>query len=239
MEKQTMITGASGEIGAAIAMKLASEGHQLFLHYNQNNAAIEELSQQLPEDCIKGVIQADLSSGDGLRNFLEQIPNEITHLVMTSGAAYYGLFQDMKDEEMDAMLHLHVTSPWKITRAIIPEMIRRKCGNIILITSIWGQQGASCEVAYSSVKGAQNTFIKALAKELGPSQIYVNGVSPGFIDTRMNHHLTDTEKQQLVEDIPLQRAGLPEDVAGAVSFLCSDQSSYIQGEVIGVNGAFS
>ncbi|UOQ47813.1 SDR family oxidoreductase [Gracilibacillus caseinilyticus] len=239
MEKRTIITGASGEIGAAIAMKLASEGHQLFLHYNQNHAAIEQLCQQLSDDCIIGGVQADLSTAAGLSYFLDYIPEEITHLVMTSGAAYYGLFQDMTDDEMEMMLQLHVTSPWKITRALIPEMIRRKFGKIVLITSIWGQHGASCEVAYSSVKGAQNTFIKALAKELGPSQIYVNGVSPGFIDTRMNNHLTDMEKQQLVEDIPLQRAGLPEDVAGAVSFLCSDQSSYIQGEVIGVNGAFS
>ncbi|QGH34595.1 SDR family oxidoreductase [Gracilibacillus salitolerans] len=238
MEKRTIITGASGEIGTAIANQLANQGHALFLHYNRNRIAIEQLLEQIPKDQIIGVIQSDLASREGLDQFINKIPQNIDHLIYTSGKAYFGLFQDMEDKDMDEMLQLHVKSPWKVTQALIPEMVRNKFGRIILISSIWGEIGASCEVAYSTVKGAQNTFIRALAKELGPSNILVNGVSPGFIDTKMNQTLTAQEKQELIQDIPLQRAGEPEDVADAVQFLCSNQSRYIQGEIIRVNGAW-
>ncbi|SFM31188.1 3-oxoacyl-[acyl-carrier protein] reductase [Gracilibacillus orientalis] len=239
MEKRTIITGASGEIGMAIANQLANKGHALFLHYNQNRTAIEQLQEQIPSDQIIDVIQSDLSTSEGLAQFIHQVPQQdIDQLIYTSGKSYFGLFQDMEEQDMDEMLQLHVKSPWKIAQALIPDMIRNKFGRIILISSIWGEIGASCEVAYSTVKGAQNAFIRALAKELGPSNIFVNGVSPGFIDTKMNQAMTAQEKQELIQDIPLQRAGKPEDVADAVQFLCSNQSKYIQGELIRVNGAW-
>ncbi|WP_208592607.1 elongation factor P 5-aminopentanone reductase [Gracilibacillus suaedae] len=238
MEKRTIITGASGEIGMAIANQLANQGHTLLLHYNRNKIALDQLLEQIPADQIIDVVQADLATNDGLTQFIKQVPQDLDHLIYTSGKAYFGLFQEMDEHDMDEMLQLHVKSPWKITQALIPNMVREKFGRIILISSIWGEIGASCEVAYSTVKGAQNAFIRALAKELGPSNVYVNGVSPGFIDTKMNQALSAEEKQELIQDIPLQRAGKPEDVADAVQFLCSNQSKYIQGELIRVNGAW-
>ncbi|MGN8644936.1 elongation factor P 5-aminopentanone reductase [Gracilibacillus sp. HCP3S3_G5_1] len=238
MEKRTVITGASGEIGMAIARQLATQNHKLLLHYNQNKTAIDKLLKQIPNNTIIDVIQSNLANRHGLNQFISQLPSDINHFIYTSGKAYYGLFQDMEEQDMDDMLQLHVKSPWKITQTLIPDMVRNQFGRIILISSIWGEIGASCEVAYSTVKGAQNAFIKSLAKELGPSHIFVNGVSPGFIDTKMNQALTNEEKQQLIQDIPLQRAGKPDDVADAVQFLCSDQSTYIQGELIRVNGAW-
>ncbi|WP_350308631.1 elongation factor P 5-aminopentanone reductase [Gracilibacillus phocaeensis] len=238
IKKTTLITGASGDIGKEIALQLASEGHQLWLHYHQNHAAIEKLKQQLTAEQVLGIIQADLSTPVGLDTFVQECPENISHYIHTSGQSYVGLFQDMSDAQMDQMLQLHVKAPWKIAQQLIPSMIQAKHGRIVLISSIWGEIGASCEVAYSSVKGAQNSFVKALAKELGPSQIYVNGVCPGLINTKMNHHLTEKDKQTLQEEIPLQRTGLPQDVAGAVGFLCQESTRYIQGEQIRVDGGW-
>ncbi|SHN16964.1 elongation factor P 5-aminopentanone reductase [Gracilibacillus kekensis] len=238
MKKRTLITGASGEIGKAIAIQLAEQGHSLVLHYHQNRAAIDDILNHISAKQIIEVIQSNLSTPNGLDQFLEQLPSQLDHFIFTSGATYYGLFQDMDDKTLDEMLHLHLKAPWKISQRLIPNMIQQSFGRMVLITSIWGEIGASCEVAYSSVKGGQQAYIKSLAKELGPSNIYVNGVSPGFIDTKMNHTLTVEEKAELIQDIPLQRAGTPKDVAGAVQFLCSDSATYIQGEIIRVNGAW-
>ncbi|MDX8047000.1 SDR family oxidoreductase [Gracilibacillus sp. S3-1-1] len=237
-KKRTIITGASGEIGMAIAKELVSHGHSLLLHFHQNKRAIDQLKEQIPDEQIINVIQSDLSTREGIESFVQQLPSDIDHVIYTSGMAYVGLFQDMNEQDMDTMVQLHVKAPWKITQTVIPEMIRNKFGRIILISSIWGEVGASCEVAYSTVKGAQNAFVKSLAKELGPSNISVNGVSPGFIDTKMNQFFSAEEKAALIEEIPLQRAGTPQDVAHAVQFLCSERSSYIQGELMRVNGAW-
>ena len=238
MEKRTIITGASGEIGMAIANQLANQGHALFLHYNRNKTAIEQLLEQIPRDQILDVVQSDLATNEGLVQFIKQVPHDMDHLVYTSGKAYFGLFQDMDEHDMDEMLQLHVKTPWKITQALIPDMVRNKFGRIILISSIWGEIGASCEVAYSTVKGAQNAFIKSLAKELGPSNVYVNGVSPGFIDTKMNQEIELSDQQVIFEEIPLQRPGQPEEIAKVVEFILSDKASYITGEIIRVNGGW-
>ncbi|WP_058307752.1 elongation factor P 5-aminopentanone reductase [Gracilibacillus massiliensis] len=238
MKKRTLITGASGEIGKAIAIQLANEGHSLVLHYHQNKHAINEILEKIPSEQVIDIIQSNLATPVGLDHFLELLPSQLNHFIYTSGMTYYGLLQDMDDQTMDEMLHLHLKAPWKISQQLIPNMIQQHFGRMIFITSIWGEVGASCEAAYASVKGGQQAYIKSLAKELGPSHIYVNGVSPGFIDTKMNAALTLEEKAELIEDIPLQRAGTPMDVAGAVQFLCSDRAAYIQGEVIRVNGAW-
>lgn len=239
MEKVTLITGASGDIGTAIACQLAEKGHQLVLHYHKNQQAMENLIQILPDEYICKVIQANLSTDRGIGQLIKELPSSVDSFIHTSGATYYGLFQYMTDEDMDDMLHIHVKAPWKITKQLLPAMIQKKSGNIILITSIWGEIGASCEVAYSSVKGAQQSFIRALAKEVGPSGISVNGVSPGFIDTKMNDIFSSEEKQAFISEIPLGRAGTPRDIANTVDFLLQHQTSYIQGEIIRVNGALT
>src|SRR5699024_5099268 len=195
MNKVTLITGASGDIGKAIACQLVEKGHELVLHFHQNQQAIDELLRLLPAYQVKKVIQANIATEAGMELLIQELPADIHNYIHASGSTYYGLFQDMTDQQMDDMLYLHVKAPWKLTKHLLPSMINQKQGRFVFITSIWGEVGASCEVAYSTVKGAQQTFIKALAKEVGPSGIYVNGVSPGYIDTKMNDVFSPDEQQ--------------------------------------------
>lgn len=238
MGKRTLIIGASGEIGKSISENLLREGHLLHLHYHSNVDSITEIQQGPYSNQIIDIYQADLRNKEGLQAFLEVLPSDVDHIVFASGNAEYGLFQDLDDLSMEQLIHLHVTSPWKITKFILPNMVRKKMGHILFITSIWGEVGASCEVAYSAVKGSQNTFIKALAKEVAPSGVYVNGVSPGLIATKMNAHLTNEDYRMIEDDIPMQRSGRADEVANVVTFLLSDKASYINGEIIRVNGAW-
>ncbi|KAB8138864.1 SDR family oxidoreductase [Gracilibacillus oryzae] len=233
-----LIVGASGEIGAAIALKLAADGYNLILHYNKNEDAVLQLKNKIGSRQITGIICADLSQPEGTEDFLSQLHHDIDQLVFASGSSLYGLMQDLTNEEMDSLFHLHVKSVWQLTQHVLPAMISRKKGQFVLITSIWGEVGASYEVAYSTVKGAQNSFVKALSKEVGPSGIRVNGVSPGYIETKMNQHLTDAERMDLVSEISLQKSGFPEDIAEAVSFLISKRAQYITGEILRVNGGW-
>lgn len=238
MGKNVLIIGASGEIGISIAERLAEEGYQLILHYNQNKAAINKLRENLGNHSILGTIQADLSNESAIQDFLSALVFQVDMIVFASGRAEYGVFQETSEMIMDEMLTLHVKAPWLITKALLPSMLHKKYGKIILISSIWGDVGASYEVIYSTVKGAQNSFVKALAKEVAPSGISVNAISPGFIETKMNHHLSEEEKELLISEIPMNRAGQPDEIAHVVSFLLDDKSSYIQGEIIRVTGAW-
>ena len=238
MSKHVLILGASGDIGKAIAIELASHGYQLVLHYHQNKHTIDRLQYVLREDAILQTVQANLADSKAVHQLCETIAYQIDAIVFVSGAAHYGLFQDVTESEMDYMIQLHVKAPWMITNYFLPQMIRKQQGQIILITSIWGNIGASNEVMYSSVKGAQNSFVKALAKEVGLSGISVNAVSPGFIDTKMNQHLNETDVINIVSEIPLNRVGLPKDVANVVSFLMSNKANYIQGDIIKVTGGW-
>ncbi|WP_205599216.1 elongation factor P 5-aminopentanone reductase [Oceanobacillus halotolerans] len=238
IQKNILIIGASGDIGSAIAEQLACDGYQLLLHYHTNESRIRTLQNHLPEEQIISVIQADLTKNADLKKLMTGIVYPIDGIIFASGVTHFGLLQDTSEETMDAMLTVHVKAPWFITQQLLPNMIRKRAGTILLITSIWGDIGASNEVIYSSVKGAQNSFVKALAKEVAGSGISVNAISPGFIDTKMNDHFTDQERKAIVRDIPMNRAGKPEEVAQTVSFLMDHKSNYIQGEVIHVKGAW-
>ncbi|MFP7494019.1 SDR family oxidoreductase [Terribacillus saccharophilus] len=237
MRKIIFITGASGAIGSACARQLASEGHQLLLHYNQNQQAMETLCRDIPESVL-GTIQADLTTDEGLSELLRFLSFPIDQLVYAGGMAHYGMFQDMTNRDMDDLLAVHVKAPWRISQHILPSMVSRRSGAIVLVSSIWGERGASFEVAYSSVKAAQIGFIKGLAKEVGPSGIRVNAVTPGAIETSMNNHLTELEKQHVADDIPMDRFGKVSEVADAVSFLLSDRASYVNGHSMQVNGGW-
>ncbi|MBP1968038.1 3-oxoacyl-[acyl-carrier protein] reductase [Virgibacillus natechei] len=238
MGENVLIIGASGDIGLAIADQLASEGYQLLLHYNKNRKRIDDFKNMLEKECLLTVIQANLSNDEEIKKLLNQLVFPVDYIIFASGAAHYGLFQDTKEQVMDDMLTLHVKAPWMITQYLLPTMIQKNTGKIIVITSLWGDIGASNEVVYSTVKGAQNSFVKALAKEIAPSGISVNAISPGYIETKMNNHLADDEKAALISEIPINRAGLPSEVAHTVRFLLDQRSSYIQGEIINMNGAW-
>lgn len=238
MRGNILIIGASGDIGKAIAERVLHDGYHVLLHYNKNREKIDELRKEVSTDAILAVIQADLSSNEAIKRFLAELMLPVDYIVFASGATQFGLLQDTSEQVMDNMLTLHVKAPWMITKHLLPRMIQQKRGKIIFITSIWGNIGASNEVIYSSVKGAQNSFVKALAKEVAPSGITVNAVSPGYIETKMNGHLSDDEKTSIIADIPLNRAGLPSEIAHSVNFLLDERSSYIQGEIINITGGW-
>lgn len=238
MKGNVLIIGASGDIGSAIAVKLGKEGYQLILHYHQNRGKINNIREKLSFDVILAEIQADLSQEQGIKSLITDIVFQVDHVIFASGNAYYGLFQSTPEETMDDMLSIHVKAPLLITKYLIPSMIQRRFGNIIVITSIWGTVGASNEVVYSTVKGAQNSFVKSLSKEVKPSGVSVNAISPGYIETKMNANLSDAEKELILQEIPVGRVGIPDDVAQLVFFLISQPFNSIRGEIIGIDGAW-
>ncbi|MCH1623716.1 elongation factor P 5-aminopentanone reductase [Ferdinandcohnia quinoae] len=239
MKKYALITGASGGIGRAIALEAATLGYSLYLHYNENESSALELVNELAEQNVESfLVQADLSTDSGVEKVLKQIDHPIDAIIHNSGKSTYGLITDFDRNTTEKMITLHLTSPFLLTKALLPNMISKKCGNIIVISSIWGLIGASCEVLYSMVKGGQNSFVKALAKEVAPSGIRVNAVAPGAINTNMLSEFSEDDLGYISDDIPLGRIGEPSEVANAVKFILSDQATYITGQVLSVNGGW-
>ncbi|MFV8827213.1 elongation factor P 5-aminopentanone reductase [Alkalihalobacterium sp. APHAB7] len=239
MKQTCLITGASGDIGAAIAEKMAARGFSLYLHYYKNEKGIKKTANICRTFGVNvQIVNADLSEKNSVNHLVNQITEPIDVLIHNSGSSYYGLLTDMTDKEIEKSIQLHLTSPIQLTKALLPPMIRKQNGAIIVISSIWGLTGASCEVIYSAVKGGLNSFVKALAKELGPTTIRVNAVAPGAIKTNMLSSFSEKEMEQLEEDIPMGRLGTPAEVANAVSFLSSNEASYINGQILSVNGAW-
>ncbi|MBY0099272.1 elongation factor P 5-aminopentanone reductase [Mesobacillus maritimus] len=238
MKKFILITGASGAIGQAVAFKLAEKGYSLYLHYNQNREGIEKLIHNL--EAFEGEyipIMADLSLPNGYKQLASQIFS-LDGIIHNAGQALYGLLQDLTEDDLAKLLHVSVTTPLLLTKALLPKLIMKREGAIIVISSIWGQTGASFEVAYSTVKGAQISFTKALSKELAPSGIRVNAVAPGAVETPMLSGFSPDELSAVKEEIPLSRLATPRDIANGVGFLLSDDSSYITGHVLAINGGW-
>ncbi|WLD95217.1 elongation factor P 5-aminopentanone reductase [Alkalihalobacillus sp. AL-G] len=238
MKKYALITGASGDIGKSIAAGLAADGYNLYIHYFQNKQSCEQLKNELDKRVECHLVQADLAQADGVQNLVRQLSTPIDVLVYNCGRSVTGLITDVSPQELDEMTQLHLKSPFQIVQYLLPNMISEKEGSVVMISSIWGETGASCEVLYSMVKGGINSMVKALSKELAPSGIRVNAVAPGMVATKMNQYLTEEELDDLQDDIPLGRLGLPDEIADAVGFLVSKKSSYITGQIISVNGAW-
>lgn len=238
MEKYALITGASGGIGQSVALKLASLGYNLYLHFNQNEAALRDLLHQLePFGGEYTSIQANLEEPDGYKKICSQIFS-LDAIVHCSGNTHYGLLVDVKQEDIESLMRVHVMNPLMITKELLPKLIKKRSGNIILISSIWGQTGAACEVVYSAAKGAQISFVKALSREVALNGVRVNAIAPGAVETPMMSQFSLEDKQLLQYEIPMGRLGVPEEIANGVKFLLSNESSYITGQVLSINGGW-
>lgn len=239
MQKAVLVTGASGGIGQAIAKTLAGKGYFLYLHYHQNEMEVIELAKQIKQMGVDSqIVQADLSDSNGVSYLTSQLKNDVDGIVYTSGISHYGVITDTTEEDVDKLIQLHLKSPFNLTKTLLPKMISNRTGSIVLISSIWGLTGGSCEVLYSMVKGGQNSFVKALSKEVALSGVRVNAVAPGAINTKMMADFIEEDILQLNETIPMGRIGEPLEVAEAVSFLLSENASYITGQILSVNGGW-
>lgn len=238
-----LITGATGGLGQALAQQMAQAGYDLVLHTHSQQEGLREQIKMLkafyPELNVYG-LSLDLSTSGAGTRLIEQAVSLAkrppTVFISNAGQAHYGLLNQLSVAEYEALNRVHVETPLMACQALLPHFLQAGQGRVLLISSIWGQTGASCEVAYSVVKAAQLGLVKALAKEWGPSQLTINALAPGVIQTRMNAHLTPEEQAVLMDEIPLGRLGTPEEVAAVAVFLVSQAASYLTGQVIGVNG---
>lgn len=242
MSKTVLITGASGGIGSACVRLFAAEGYKVAIHYNTDKAAADKLKDELHgTGCEAVCVWADLRDEAAVNGMFAEIEaqlGEVDVLVNNAGVSQQKLFTDTTLADYDYVFGVNTLGTVNCCRAALPSMIRRKSGRIINISSMWGVSGASCEVLYSASKAAVIGFTKALAKEVGPSGITVNCIAPGVINTKMNKNLTEEDMAVLSDETPLCRIGEPEEVAQAVAFLASEKSSFITGQILGVDGGF-
>ena len=235
--KNVLITGGSRGIGRACVEKFAREGYTVSFIYNNSDGAATELSTLTGAHPIK----ADISNpGEAKRAVSDALSamGGVDVLINNAGISLIKLFTDTTDEDYFNVINTNFGGAFFVTREAVKPMISSHYGRIINIGSMWGKTGASCEVAYSASKSALEGFTKALAKELGPSGINVNAIAPGLIDTEMNASLTDDVIASIIEETPLMRIGTPQDVASLAYFLASEESSFITGEIISINGGY-
>ena len=238
--KIALVTGAGRGIGKAIAIKLASLGATVVVNYSGSKEKAEEtVAEIVAAGGSAEAMQCDVSDFKACEELAKAVVakyGRLDILVNNAGISQIKLFTDTTEEDWDRMMDVNVKGLYNTCHSLISQMIERKYGRIINVSSMWGITGASCEVAYSASKAAVIGFTKALAKELGPSGITVNCVAPGVIDTEMNAGLDRETIETLRNEIPLDRIGSAADVAGAVSFLASEKAGYITGQVIRVDG---
>lgn len=243
MQKKTaIVTGGARGIGKSIVENLAKEGYSVVINYNSSEAQALKLKRDLT---LKGmsadICKADVSKPDqaeDLIDFAVKRFGQLDVLVNNAGIAETKLFTDITNEDWNKMININLNSVFYCSKAALKYMIPEKSGKIINISSIWGLIGASCEVHYSVAKGGIIAFTKSLAKELAPSNIHVNCVAPGVIDTDMNSCYTEDEMKDITSDIPMMKLGLPQDIADSVLFFASEKSNFITGQVLSPNGGF-
>lgn len=233
--RNVIVTGGSRGSGAAIARSFAENGDRVFILYEKSKDLAEKLATE-----IGGLAFAcDVSNKaqvDAVKAKIASMGFSIDIIVNNAGISQIKLFSDITESDWDRVMDVNIKGTFLVTQAFLPDLISKKSGRIINISSIWGETGASCEVHYSASKAAMIGFTKALAKELGLSGICVNAICPGVIETEMNASLGEDVMAELQEEIPLGTIGKGEDVAKACLFLAGDGGDYITGQVISVNG---
>ena len=236
---KALVTGASRGIGQAIAEALAREGYDLYLTCDRTFDLLRQVADGISSAYAVNVtpIEADMSDETAVDTLFEQIGG-LDLLVNNAGISYIGLLQDMSLDEWRRIQSVNLDSVFLTCRAALKFMIPEQRGRIINISSIWGETGASMEVAYSASKGGLNAFTKALAKEVATSNIQVNAIACGVIDTEMNRHLSTEEMAGIIEDIPADRLGLPSEVA-ALALSLAGAPAYLTGQVITIDGGFT
>lgn len=241
--KTAIITGASRGIGRATATLLAQNDYNVVINYNhsedQAKALVDELTAQgLSAVCYKADV-SDEAQAEALVRFTLDRWGKVDLLVNNAGISTSGLLIDMPIEQINDTIAVNLTGTIVMTQKVAKSMLSNRSGNIINISSIWGEIGGSCEAVYSATKGGVIAFSKAMAKELGYNGIRVNCIAPGIIDTDMNARLSTSDVQNIIDDIPCQRIGRAEDIAKAVLWLASDEASYINGQVLSINGGWN
>ena len=240
MQEVAVITGASRGIGRACAIELAKKNVKVIANYNKSKEKAEELKRELAEQGMEiDIFKCDVSKREEVKEMINFVLNKygkIDILINNAGIAQEKLFTDLTDEDIDKMIDVNLKSVFYITQETIKDMIHRQEGCIINISSVWGITGGSCEVHYSATKAGIIGMTKALAKEVGLSNIRVNAIAPGAIDTDMNKNLNQLEIEDLEKEIPLKRMGTPKDIANAVYMLI--RNPYITGQVIKVDGGW-
>ena len=240
MNKVVIVTGASRGIGRDIATTLAKKGYIVIANYNKSENKAIELQQNLKKENINiDIFKADVSNRDEVKKLVQFVINKykkIDCVINNAGIDQVKMFLDITDTDWNNMISNNLNSVFYMCQEVLPYMIHEKNGVIINISSIWGVTGASCESHYAVSKAGVDALTKSLAKEMGPSNIRINSIAPGFIDTEMNNNLNEEEKKEIKEEIPLQKIGKVEDVSRTVEWIVEDE--YITGQVISVNGGW-
>jgi len=229
--KTALVTGGCGGIGEAICRQLAKDGYFVYVNY----AHSEEKAEKLSDEINGKAVCFDVSDKKAVADAVDEI-GMIDVLINNAGVSEIDLFTHISDEMSEKIMGINLIGAMNCSRKVLPCMVNRKNGCIVNISSMWGQCGASCEVDYSASKAGMIGFTKALAKEVAPSGIRVNSVSPGFIMTEMNKRFSEEDLEMIKDEIPLGIFGEPKHVADAVSFLVSEKAEYITGQILAVNG---
>ena len=235
--KNVLITGGSRGIGKALVEAFSASGYKVAFTYAKSENEAQLLAEKTSAVALKADSRCEeeiLSAVSEARSLL----GSIDVLINNAGVSSFSLFTDITLDEWNETFAVNVGAAFLYSKAVLPDMISKKWGRIINISSIWGLVGSSCEVHYSASKAALIGLTRALAKELGPSNITVNAIAPGFIDTDMNKSLSDSDREAFFEDTPLGRPGNPREIADAAVFLASDKAAYITGDVLNVSGGY-
>lgn len=240
MSKVALITGATRGIGKQIALTLAKEGFSIAMNYRTENEELLEAKKEIENLGVECVcVQADVSQFEDCKNMIKQTIEKLGKIdvvVNNAGITKDGLIMRMKEEDFTQVIDINLTGTFNVTRNVIPYMIKQKSGRIINISSVVGITGNAGQTNYSASKAGIIGFTKSLAREVASRNILVNAVAPGFIATDMTSVLSDAVKETINTQIPLKRMGSAQDVANIVKFLTSEDSSYVTGQVIQVDG---